>query len=329
MSTEWKSINRIMIEVSIPETTARRYLSTFNEFFTVKQFNKVKKYRDDAGFILRRIAELYEQKKTTSEIKALLKVELSVGDETESSKEDEFEQVEAEFHRIPEKVHVSIETLSQQNLVIMGVLQEVAAGIKQINDQREEIAQLKREIQELRLQLFSISQQNVSNASGESTPAQWKPPIPLETRSSSGRSGRGGKPPKSTEETLAELAAAINNSGTVPEEQAKEEEPPTVHSEAADEPKISDDKPSVSLPKNVDRQQLADIIEELRANEPQKEDVIVAEKVEDVTASEAAFLLERSYTPPSSADDNSNLSRVNSRTSKHQPDNKRWWQFWK
>ncbi len=352
MIEEWKSINKIMVDVAIAETTARRYLSTFSEFFVVKQFNKVKKYREDSGAILRRIADLYEEKKSTSEIRAILKAEgyprKSTGHSSASSSsssrrsvKDEVKRVEAELHHTPAPMNgVDIETLSQQNLVIMATLQELAAGIKMINNQREEIALLKREITELRLQLVSIAANTGSGYTGR--------------RNSSPSVVVGDDIAQDANETSEHIDEVVPNEPVV-------------------------------LPSTVDRQQLADIIAELRANEPatpakvtpppappqapptappqapptepsvspepptvtpiihtfptetaappdtvEPSDIPDVFQTFNVNDSEASILLDKSYTPPTSPEDTSNLSRVNSRgVSRNGQENKKWWQFWK
>ncbi len=345
MTGEWKSINKIMVEVAIPETTARRYLSSFSEFFTVKQFNKVKKYRDDAGTILRRIAELYELKKTTTEIRAILKAEGVPTANASSTRgrqtKEEVKWVEAEIHQVQEPMaNDSLEVLSKQNQVIMATLQELAAGIKMINDQREEISLLKREIKELRLQFVSLS--TSSGGGVHSATHQWG-----DTTKNADRSAPPVVVADDTEQDVGETSEHIDE--VVPNE-------------------------PVVLPRTVDRQQLADIIAELRANEPlvmpsapsvpptppptvmeeppspvqdtpppvTKEQL--AEVLNELVSSaartadsggqnmdsEASILLEKSYTPPTSADDPSNLSRVNSRsTTRSRHEEKKWWQFWK
>jgi hypothetical protein len=214
----------------------------------------------------------------------------------------------------------------------MATLQELAAGIKQINDQREEIAQLKREIKELRLQLVSIAQYQ-TDAKPQTT---WAAPNRLETRVSNARKPQLPEDAVSDAQEISELIDEV-----VPNE-------------------------PVVLPRTVNRQQLADIIAELRANEPPQKDPIPKEQpkpkeqpepkeqppskdssvledpfaeeapqvqtfgVDELSKEEASILLEKSYIPPTSQDDVSNLSRVSSRGhARDKTNERRWWQFWK
>ena len=332
----WKSINKIMVEVAIPETTARRYLTRFKEFFVTKADPNKKGsrlYRDDTGAKLRKIASLYEEKYSTQQILTILKNErMSTNEAPQDSSSNRVHAVEAEVHVATDTIlsttsssSVSIETISQQNMLIMATLNELAVGINKINTQQAEIAQLKREIQELRLQLVSLAQYG-SGGSGD-----WKP---------SGASVFS-KPSKPTK-------PAVNNMLEEYEET----------SEHIDE--VVPNEP-VNLPKSVDRQQLADIIAELRANEPPikpKEDPVappqaaemsqvstadIADVVsivskpstdssssQTISAEETSILLEMSYVPPANPSDTSNLSRVSSRNqTKSQDETKKWWQFWR
>src|SRR5699024_3579741 len=54
------------------ETTTRRYLNNFEEFFRYEQIGRGKKYHPDAVEVLQKIATLYGSDRETEEIKVIL-----------------------------------------------------------------------------------------------------------------------------------------------------------------------------------------------------------------------------------------------------------------
>src|SRR5699024_11723499 len=69
---EWLSITQLSKTLEIPESTTRRYLNTFDEYFRWEQIGRGKKYDPDSVEILQRIAMLYSADRETFEIKKIL-----------------------------------------------------------------------------------------------------------------------------------------------------------------------------------------------------------------------------------------------------------------
>src|SRR5699024_2076936 len=69
---EWLSVTQLSKTLEIPETTTRRYLNTFDEYFRWEQIGRGKKYDPDSVEILQRIAMLYSADRETFEIKKIL-----------------------------------------------------------------------------------------------------------------------------------------------------------------------------------------------------------------------------------------------------------------
>lgn len=108
----WLSATELSKILEIPETTTRRYLTNFEEYFRSQKIGRGKKYHPDSTEVLRRIANLYDTDRETKEIKVILANEFAftvedVEHETTirpppydiSSKFDEFQQKQEEFNK--------------------------------------------------------------------------------------------------------------------------------------------------------------------------------------------------------------------------------------
>lgn len=69
---EWLSVSQLSKILEVPETTTRRYLNNFDEYFRSEQRGRGKKYHPESIEILQRIATLYSTDYETSEIKKVL-----------------------------------------------------------------------------------------------------------------------------------------------------------------------------------------------------------------------------------------------------------------
>lgn len=69
---EWLSVSQLSKMLEIPETTIRRYLNNFEEYFRSEQIGRGKKYHPDSVGILQRIATLYDADRETIEIRKIL-----------------------------------------------------------------------------------------------------------------------------------------------------------------------------------------------------------------------------------------------------------------
>jgi|SRR5699024_1051830 len=110
---EWLSVTQLSKTLEIPETTTRRYLNTFDEYFRWEQIGRGKKYDPSSVEILQRIAMLYSADRETFEIKKILADEYAFTIDEEnndaatndppaydiSGKLDEFQKKQAEFNK--------------------------------------------------------------------------------------------------------------------------------------------------------------------------------------------------------------------------------------
>lgn len=109
---EWLSIAQLSKTLEIPETTARRYLNNFEEYFRSEQIGRGKKFHPGSIEILQRIAVLYSADYETTEIKRILADEYAFAveetDETDTTtppaydvagKLNVFQQRQEEFNK--------------------------------------------------------------------------------------------------------------------------------------------------------------------------------------------------------------------------------------
>lgn len=69
---EWLSVTQLSKVLEIPETTVRRHLNNFEEFFRSEQIGRGKKYHPGSVEVLQRIAMLYDTDRETIEIRKIL-----------------------------------------------------------------------------------------------------------------------------------------------------------------------------------------------------------------------------------------------------------------
>jgi len=110
---EWLSVAQLSRVLEIPETTVRRHLNNFEEYFRSEQIGRGRKYHPDSVEILQRIALLYDSDRETIEIRKILsneyafEVEETIDYEPTiqppaydvSSKLDEFQQRQESFNK--------------------------------------------------------------------------------------------------------------------------------------------------------------------------------------------------------------------------------------
>lgn len=122
---EWFSIANLSKVLDVPETSVRRYLNNFEEFFTYEQIGRGKKYHPSSIEILQRIVTLFRADRETNEIKNILSNEyaFSVINEEDapvvppapydiSKKLDDFKSNQEKFN------HELIESMAQQQRYI-------------------------------------------------------------------------------------------------------------------------------------------------------------------------------------------------------------------
>jgi hypothetical protein len=143
---EWHSANEITKRSGLPGSTARRYLSTFEEFFISQQDGKQRRYDGESVSTLKRIAQLYEAKQTSADIKAILRQELNfmIIDVTDQEREQQN----------PTSIITHMEA---QTSALMAALQTVTKGMAEIlkenRENRSEIQTLTQRVAELEKQI--------------------------------------------------------------------------------------------------------------------------------------------------------------------------------
>jgi chromosome segregation ATPase len=142
---EWHSANEITKRSGLPGSTARRYLSTFQEFFMTQASGKQRRYSGESVSTLQRIAELYEAKQTTAEIKETLQREL------------QFMYIDIADHEREQPNHTSIIShMEAQTTALLSTLQSMSDNMSQL---LEEHRISRQEVQELRERITQLEQQ--------------------------------------------------------------------------------------------------------------------------------------------------------------------------
>ena len=110
---DWFSIAQLSKKLEIPETTTRRYVNHFEEYFRSEQIGRGKKYSPESIEVLRRIASLYSVDYETVDIKKILANEYALTMEDDNTEEptihpptydlsgqfNEFQQQQEEFNK--------------------------------------------------------------------------------------------------------------------------------------------------------------------------------------------------------------------------------------
>lgn len=84
---EWLDVMQLAKQTNLPDTTVRRYLQKFNQFFTYKGGKRSRRYESSAIRVLLRIKGLYAEGFETAEVTKVLSDEFPVvidGEETEA-----------------------------------------------------------------------------------------------------------------------------------------------------------------------------------------------------------------------------------------------------
>lgn len=69
---DWLSVSQLSKMLEIPETTIRRYINNFEEYFRLEKVGRGRKYHPSSIEILQRIAALYNADRETVEIRKIL-----------------------------------------------------------------------------------------------------------------------------------------------------------------------------------------------------------------------------------------------------------------
>lgn len=137
---EWLSVSQLSKMLEIPETTTRRYLNNFEEYFRSEQIGRGKKYHPSSIEILQRIAMLYDSDRETIEIKKILADEYAF--ELEETNDT---TTQPPAYDIPGKFEEFQRKQEEFNKKLLERLQEQQKYIKQLADNRDaSIHELKR-----------------------------------------------------------------------------------------------------------------------------------------------------------------------------------------
>jgi DNA-binding transcriptional MerR regulator len=75
---QWLTITELAEQTNIPDTTIRRYIAKFPDFFTFKGGSRSRRYEDTAIKVLVRIKNLYDAGYETDQVDAFLRKEFAV-----------------------------------------------------------------------------------------------------------------------------------------------------------------------------------------------------------------------------------------------------------
>jgi DNA-binding transcriptional MerR regulator len=75
---QWLTISELAEQTNIPDTTIRRYIAKFPDFFTYKGGSRSRRYEDTAIKVLVRIKSLYDAGYETDQVDSILRKEFAV-----------------------------------------------------------------------------------------------------------------------------------------------------------------------------------------------------------------------------------------------------------
>lgn len=139
VENQYKTINDIAKELDLPETTVRRYFSTFREYFTGQTFGRILKYPEKSCEIVTKIYELYKAGKNTDEIKLILK--------------EHYQQVIEIKSTVQEYPQTLTDLINKSNEIILQnteALKLTSEILTRVLDQGNEIQELREEIRLLK-----------------------------------------------------------------------------------------------------------------------------------------------------------------------------------
>lgn len=148
---KWHSVSQLNNETGVPETTIRRYLNNFSEYFRAERIGRGMKYHPDSVAILKRIYSLYNDDYETPEIQRLLDMEFAINvedqEETETTTQppvvslerefEEFKQQQQEFNKqllkqLQEQQNYINNSIESRDQKLMQALNEIRETKKQI-----------------------------------------------------------------------------------------------------------------------------------------------------------------------------------------------------
>jgi DNA-binding transcriptional MerR regulator len=163
---EWLNINELAEKTLIPDTSVRRYISKFPDFFQSKGGSRSKRYEDSGIKVLVRIKNLFDSGYETDQVDEVLRKEFPViidGNKVEESEEkastpplatvEDVEEIKAMLVRQQEFNERLLERLAEQERYIKNSLE------KRDNQLIESL----RTVQELKQAQIEVSSSVVDN----------------------------------------------------------------------------------------------------------------------------------------------------------------------
>ncbi len=155
------SVRDISRLCKIPESTVRRYLTLFDEFIVREKIGRTEYFPSETLTLIRRISQLYNEKKETPEIVSILRYEVPINittDSASSSLVPESYLTKERFLELQDQIQqidTLISELRGQSALTMRHEDEIAAlqgSLATVRDQTSEILRLQDELVAFRSQ---------------------------------------------------------------------------------------------------------------------------------------------------------------------------------
>ncbi len=172
MMREYLTIAEIAKQADIPNSTCRRYLSTFNEFFVAKGGNRLKKYEQGAVEILIRIKNLYEEGLESNQIHNVLINEFSLvvdGDEQRETSEmptvpalatnEDILELKELFKQQQEFNKLLLEEYKKQGEQITQLFEIISQDKKQLEQNKEQLEQIINDSKQAEIEVATTEQE--------------------------------------------------------------------------------------------------------------------------------------------------------------------------
>lgn len=153
---KWLSVTQLSQVVKTPETTVRRYLNNFQEYFRSEKRGRGKKYHPESVEALQRISLLYSEDYETTEIKEILSNEFAFTVDSDSNHES---AIQPPGLNIGEEFKEFKQQQEQFNKQLLKQLKDQQDYINKSIERRDrELLQAIREIQETKKQIATTKE---------------------------------------------------------------------------------------------------------------------------------------------------------------------------
>lgn len=138
----WISVKDLSDLAGVPESTARRYVRAFSQFFRFQELGRVVKYDPECATILEEISKMY-----------------SLGMDSERIADTLADRHPIILDYKLDDNHHELPPVATTKGALAVALEQMAATMQQLVEQQEEIAQLKKEVSDLREAQSSVEQE--------------------------------------------------------------------------------------------------------------------------------------------------------------------------